>query len=92
MKYAKEVIDLLSSHPHRWFKRREIVRYVLSHDSRSTQRGVVVGVQRVLKQLQESSYISIRKTLCESGSGFMYKRSTRKRHMNYLKAAQKAAQ
>lgn len=58
MRYASEVIDLLSAHPGRAFKKQVIVNHVAEHH-RKDKRILRVGVWRVLKMLEASSQIEV---------------------------------
>jgi hypothetical protein len=61
--YARDVIDLMGAYPGRDFKMLEILRYV--GYSRileiKKQRAMRLAVYRVLKQLEESGSILVRK-------------------------------
>lgn len=58
MRYASEVIDLLSAYPGRAFKKQVIVNHVAEHH-RKDKRILRVGVWRVLKMLEASEQIEV---------------------------------
>jgi DNA-binding response OmpR family regulator len=58
MRYAAEVIDLLSSAPGQPFKKRHIVNHI-ARDDKQHRRFIRVGVWRVLKVLEESKQVEV---------------------------------
>lgn len=59
MKYSKETIELLASHPHKHFAMRQIVNYVYhGPDARQRQR-IRKGVLRVIKELVQSGCVIV---------------------------------
>ena len=59
MKYAEEVISLLSAYPHRSFAMRQIVNHIYhGADKRQYQR-FRVGVLRVLKTLEDAGMVQV---------------------------------
>jgi hypothetical protein len=60
LKYAKEVIDLLSAYPGRQFRMRNIVYSIAGRKADDREKKQVrIGVWRVLKVLEESGHIVI---------------------------------
>lgn len=59
MKYAKEVIGLMSAHPNRNFRMAQIIRHITKgREVGSMQRQAIrVGVRRVLNELIESGQV-----------------------------------
>jgi len=59
LKYAKEIIDLMAAYPGREFRKREIIRYVMTtlripSDGREAVRK---GVMRVLSEMETAGTI-----------------------------------
>lgn len=71
MKYAKEVIELMSAYPGRDFRMIEIVRYVGA--PKHERHKVRVGVSRVLQALQESGLILVRPPSHARGGYALYR-------------------
>lgn len=92
MKYAKEVIGLMSAHPNREFKMADVVRYVGGKDlaGREWER-VRRGVRRVLKSLEENGSVVIMHSSSGSGGASTYV-WFQKRDMNFCKAGLEAGQ
>lgn len=67
MKYASEVIDLLSAYPGRQFRMADIVRYVMPQAVGAARQRVRNGVLRVLDALAEGEHIVIRPAICRGG-------------------------
>jgi hypothetical protein len=65
MRYAAEVIDLLSAYPGQPFRKRQIVNHIAKGSEKSTVR---VAVWRVLKVLQESRQLRVESSSVRGGS------------------------
>jgi len=73
VKYAKEVINLLSSHPGKEFRMGQIIRYIALHAEFSSRRRNAIrqGVRRVIQCLEEEGYIKKRQT-CEKSAFYFW--------------------
>ncbi len=75
MKYAAEIIDLMSAQPERQFQMRDLVREVcpnaLAEVSRksSLYRTVRIALHRLLEQLVESKSVEVQ----DAGNHFRYR-------------------
>lgn len=60
MKYAKEVISLMSAHPNRDFRMAQIIRHITkgSEVSSAQRQAIRVGVRRVLSELMDSGQVT----------------------------------
>lgn len=58
MRYARDVIELLSAYPGRPFRPGEVVRYVSARQRGMRPEAVRIGVQRVLLALCETGAVS----------------------------------
>lgn len=60
MKYAKEVIGLMSAHPNRDFRMAQIIRHVTQgrEVSAAKRQAIRVGVRRVLSELVDSGQVT----------------------------------
>lgn len=70
MKYADEVIELLSTYPNKTFRVRTIVNYI--NPRKEEKRSVTRQVQRVLDGLAETGSIEV-KAREKLGAGAEYK-------------------
>ncbi|ETD72988.1 hypothetical protein V757_01010 [Pelistega indica] len=70
MKYADEVIELLSSYPHKTFRVKTIVNYI--NPKKRERRSTTRQVQRVLESLAEMGNIEV-KVRDKLGGGAEYK-------------------
>lgn len=59
MKYAKEVIELMSAYPHREFKMKTIVQYIKPSATVREKRTTARQVRRVLNGLVENGTVVI---------------------------------
>lgn len=73
MKYAKEVISLLSAYPGREFKAQAIARYVCpAPKDLAERRAVRVGVHRVLVELRAAGSVLSKPPLIRNGGYALY--------------------
>lgn len=73
MKYAKEVISLMSVYPGRQFKAQAIARYVCPNPKDlSERRAVRVGVHRVLVELIKTGSVLSKPPLIRNGGYALY--------------------
>ncbi|WP_071058703.1 hypothetical protein [Pelistega sp. MC2] len=70
MKYANEVIELLSAYPHKTFRVKTIVNYI--NPKKRERRSTTRQVQRVLESLAETGNIEV-KARDKLGGGAEYK-------------------
>ncbi len=59
MKYANEVIELLSAYPNREFKMINLIRYINPRATKKQNRAIRMGILRVLEPLIESNQIEV---------------------------------
>ncbi len=76
MKYAREIMDLMSAFPGRPFRMREIVQSVAKSNIIYTERSrIKKGVSRVLQQLKEIDTITIiEPKKSGTGAGYVWKK------------------
>ncbi|MCX8566848.1 MAG: hypothetical protein ON057_001575 [Glomeribacter sp. 1016415] len=76
MKYAQEIMDLMSAFPGRTFRMREIVQSVIKSNIIYRDRSrVKKGVWRVLQQLEEIDTITIiQPEKSGTGAGYVWKK------------------
>ena len=71
MKYAKEVIELMSAYPGREFEMKHLIRYVRPGKiSRTTRTALHVSIWRVLNDLKSTNTITANKA--ENGYSAKY--------------------
>ena len=58
MRYARDVIDLLSAYPGRPFRPGEVTRYVATRQRGMKPEAIRIGVQRVLLALCETGAVN----------------------------------
>lgn len=67
MKYSHEVMEFMGHHPGRWFRMRQIVRYVTATNRQIiSKKATTKGVERVLAVLAESGVVRIQKSNTKS--------------------------
>lgn len=59
MKYAKEVISLMSSYPGKSFKMRQLVNFVRPNARGSERNAIRKGILRVLEHLKENDLVKV---------------------------------
>lgn len=59
MKYSKETIELLASHPHKHFAMSQIVRHINCRADKKQKLTIRVGVLRVLKALIDNGSVQV---------------------------------
>ncbi len=76
MKYAREIMDLMSAFPGRTFRMREIVKAVAKSNIIYIERSrIKKGVWRVLQQLKEIDTITIiEPEKSGTGAGYIWKK------------------
>lgn len=62
MKYAREVIELMSAYPKREFKTQTLVRYIQPEATPKEKTSIRKGVKRVLCHLIEDGHVRAVKT------------------------------
>lgn len=67
MKYSREVMELMGHHPGRWFRMRQIVRYVTSTNGKIiSKKATSKGVERVLALLIKSGAVCTKESNTKS--------------------------
>lgn len=67
MKYAKEVMDLMATHPDRRFRMCQIINYVCGNADPKHRAVVRTGVWRVLRDLEVSGCIKTNRQEVSNG-------------------------
>lgn len=72
MKYAKEVMELLSTYPNREFTMKYLVRYVNPSAGIKEKRAIARQIHRVIKEFSENGTIAIMNS-ARKGSNAKYR-------------------